>query len=254
MPAENAILKDYLLHLADNSMILGQRNAEWCGHGPVLEQDIALTNIALDLIGEARSLYQYAAELSGDGQTEDSVAFLRDVLAYKNLLLVEQPNTDWAYTICRQFFYDAFHYYVLEALAEEAKDGRLADIARKSMKEAAYHLKWSSEWMIRLGDGTAVSHEKMQNAVNGLWEFTGELFMPSETEAEAFKAGIGADLKMIATIWQNKVNDVLQEATLKKPESAYMQKGGKIGHHSEHLGYILAEMQYLQRAYPGAEW
>lgn len=253
MPAEQAILRDYLLHLADNSMILGQRNAEWCGHGPVLEQDIALTNIALDLIGEARSLYQYAAELSGDGQTEDSVAFLRDVLAYKNLLLVEQPNTDWAYTISRQFFYDAFHYYVLEAIAS-GKDERLAGIARKSMKEAAYHLKWSSEWMIRLGDGTAISHEKMQNAVNGLWEFTGELFIPSESESEALKAGIGADLSIISAHWQNKVNAILQEATLNKPESTYMQKGGKNGHHTEHLGFILAEMQYLQRAYPNAEW
>ena len=163
MAESKDILIDYVLHLADNSMILGQRNAEWCGHGPVLEQDIALTNITLDLIGEARSLYQYAAELKGGDSTEDSMAFLRDVMQYRNTLLLEQKNTDWAYTITRQFFYDVFHYYLQEALVNSS-DERLKEIAKKTIKESTYHLKWSSEWMIRLGDGTETSHLKMQNA------------------------------------------------------------------------------------------
>ncbi len=251
--ADKDLLLDYVLHLADNSMILGQRCAEWCGHGPVLEQDIALTNITLDLIGEARSLYHYASEIKGNGATEDSVAFLRDVLQYRNSLLVEQPNTDWAYTIVRQFFYDVYHYQLHKQLSE-GSDERLKEIALKTIKESTYHLKWSSEWMIRLGDGTELSKSKMQTAVNDLWEYTGELFMASETEQAALAAGFGADLSKIESFWISKVEEVMAEATLSIPESKYMQKGGKKGYHSEHLGYILAEMQYLQRAYPGAEW
>jgi ring-1,2-phenylacetyl-CoA epoxidase subunit PaaC len=176
----------YLLHLGDNSLILGQRNAEWCGHGPVLEQDIALTNISLDLFGESRNIYQYAAQLKGDNHTEDTLAFLRDVLDFKNVLLVEQPNIDWAYTICRQFFFDAFHYLLQHELLN-SKDEKIVEIANKTIKESAYHLKWSSEWMIRLGDGTDISHQKIQNAVNDLWEFTGELFIPSDIETAAFE-------------------------------------------------------------------
>jgi ring-1,2-phenylacetyl-CoA epoxidase subunit PaaC len=247
------VLFDYVLHLADNSMILGQRCSEWCGHGPVLEQDIALTNIALDLIGEARSLYQYAAEIKGGSATEDSVAFLRDVLQYRNSLLMEQPNTDWAYTIVRQFFYDTFHYHLHKQLSESS-DERLKEIALKTIKESTYHLKWSSEWMIRLGDGTDISKAKMQAAVNDLWEYTGELFIPSATETSIMTAGIGADLAKIETLWRAKVEEVIEEATLTLPNGNFAQKGGKIGYHSEHLGFILAEMQYLQRAYPGAEW
>jgi ring-1,2-phenylacetyl-CoA epoxidase subunit PaaC len=243
----------YALQLADNSMILGQRCSEWCGHGPILEQDIAITNIALDLIGEARSLYQLAADMKGGTATEDTEAFLRDVLAYKNVLLVEQPNTDWAYTITRQFFYDVFHFNLHTALAQ-SKESRISEIALKTIKETTYHLKWSSEWMIRLGDGTDISHTKMQNAVNDLWEFTGELFMPSDIEKQAFEQGIGADLSSLAPLWQSKVREILDMATLSIPASSYQQKGGKTGLHSEHLGYILADMQFLQRAYPGAEW
>jgi ring-1,2-phenylacetyl-CoA epoxidase subunit PaaC len=250
---EQEVLSDYILHLADNSMILGQRCAEWCGHGPVLEQDIALTNIALDLIGEARSLYHYAADIKGGNATEDSEAFLRDVLQYRNCLLTEQANTDWAYTIVRQFFYDTFHYHLHKQLSESS-DIRLKEIALKTIKESTYHLKWSSEWMIRLGDGTEVSRNKMQAAVNDLWEYTGEFFMPSETETKALAMGVGADLSKIAPLWRSKVEEVMEEATLSIPSSNYQQKGGKKGYHSEHLGYILAEMQYLQRAYPGAEW
>jgi len=244
---------DYILHLADNSMILGQRLSEWCGHGPVLEQDIAVTNIALDLIGEARSLYQYAAELKGGEATEDSIAFLRDALEYRNVLLVEQPNMDWAYTIARQFFYDAYHFQLHTALTG-SKDKRLAEIAAKTVKESTYHLKWSSEWVIRLGDGTDTSHEKINEAVNNLWEYTGEMFMPSETEKIAASEGYGADPRKLQDAWLQRVKSVLEEATLEIPASVFQQKGGRKGIHTEHLGYILADMQFLQRAYPRAQW
>lgn len=251
--ANTDLTYQYLLHLADNSMILGQRCGEWCGHGPVLEQDIAITNIALDLIGEARSLYQYAAELKGGNATEDTEAFLRDVLAYRNVLLVEQPNTDWAFTIVRQFFYDAFHALLHRELLK-SNDERLRAIANKTLKEVTYHLKWSSEWMIRLGDGTDISREKMQNAVNNLWEFTGELFIPSAIETKAQESGIAPSLPDLAAEWHDKVNAILEQATLTKPASNYQQKGGKKGVHTEHMGYILADMQFLQRTYPGATW
>jgi ring-1,2-phenylacetyl-CoA epoxidase subunit PaaC len=251
---QKEILFDYILHLADNSMIIGQRNAEWCGHGPVLEQDIALTNISLDLIGEARSLYQYAAEIKGGGATEDSLPFLRDVLQYRNLLLVEQPNTDWAYTIVRQFFFDVYHYYLNKMLIEHSNDTRLKEIASKTIKEATYHLKWSSEWMIRLGDGTDISKSKMQTAVEELWDFTGELFLESATEQAAAQAGFGISPSSIESYWREKVAEILEEATLTIPEKGFAQKGGKTGIHSEHLGYILAEMQFMQRAYPNLEW
>ena len=244
---------DYILQLADNSMILGQRNAEWCGHGPILEQDIALTNISLDLFGEARNFYNNIAKIKVGNSTEDTVAFLRDVLEYRNLLLVEQPNIDWAYTIVRQFFFDVFHFYQMTALCQ-SNDEHIRSIAIKSLKECTYHLKWSSEWVIRLGDGTQVSHQKIKTALEDLWDYTSELFMPSETEIKATELGFGADISLIKPLWEQKVNAILTEATLLYPETKVTQKGGKIGLHSEHLGFVLAEMQFLQRAYPGAEW
>ena len=243
----------YVLQLADNSMIIGQRNAAWYGHGPILEQDIALTNITLDLIGEARSLYQYAAQLEGNGATEDTVAFLRDARSYRNLLLVEQANHDWGNTIVRQFFYDAFHFYSLQALCSSS-DAQLKAIAEKSLKETTYHLKWSSEWVIRLGDGTAISHEKIQTAVNGLWDYTHECFLPSEADTALAAMGIAPSLENIQAHWNKKVQEVLQQATINIPHHTFAQKGGKQGLHSEELGYLLAEMQHLQRAYPGVEW
>jgi ring-1,2-phenylacetyl-CoA epoxidase subunit PaaC len=246
-------LLDYLLHLADNSLILGQRNAEWCGHGPVLEQDIALTNISLDLFGEARSLFQYAAEVKGGETTEDSLAFLRDALEYRNLLLLEYENTDWAFTIVRQFFFDVYHYNLHKQLSH-SKDERLKEIALKTIKETTYHLKWSSEWVIRLGDGTDVSKNKMQTAINNLWDYTGEMFVYSESEKAAFDAGIGANLEEIKNNWNSKVQEIFDEAGLSAPENSFTQLGGKTGLHTEKLGYILAEMQYLQRAYPNAQW
>lgn len=250
---ENQTLTEYLLILADSSMILGQRNAEWCGHGPVLEQDIALTNIALDLIGEARNLYQYAAELKGHGHTEDSLPFLRNEAEYRNLLLCEHPNKDWAYTVTRQFFYDSYHFLLLHSLVSSS-DKRLAEIAQKTLKEATYHLKWSSEWMIRLGDGTELSRNKMLEAVDALWEFTGEMFIPTETEVRAAESGISPDLRKLEPEWKKNVTEIFREATIPVPDKTYMQTGGKKGVHTEELGYILAEMQVLQRTYPGASW
>jgi ring-1,2-phenylacetyl-CoA epoxidase subunit PaaC len=246
-------LYDYLLHLADNALILGHRNSEWTGHGPILEQDIALSNVALDLIGQARHLYQYAAETAGDRSTEDSLAYLRDTRAYKNCLLVEQPNGDWAQTITRQFFFSTYQYYLYQSL-EKCSDEQLAAIARKAIKEVAYHLRWSGEWVIRLGDGTDESHQRMQHAVENLWPFTGELFISAEYEKKIFDEFHIGDPSLLTSLFTKKITAVLNEATLTIPENAWMQSGGKIGLHSEHLGYLLAEMQFLQRSYPGAYW
>ncbi len=244
---------DYLLHLADNALILGQRLGELCGHGPVLEQDMAMSNIALDYLGRARLLYQYAAESKAGQNTEDSLAFLRDEWEYKNVLLVEQPNEDFAYTVTRQFFLDAFHFPYFSVL-KASTDKRLSEIAEKTVKESAYHLRWSGEWMIRLGDGTDVSHEKIQTAVNELWTYTGELFEASSYENLMIQNGIAPELQEIKKIWDHKVEAVLKEAKLQMPESEWMQTGGKTGRHSEKLGYILTDLQYMQRSFPGMEW
>lgn len=244
---------EYLLQLGDNALILSQRLGEWCGHGPVLEQDIAMTNIALDLLGQARMLLTHAGNLEGKGQSEDDLAYFRDAHQFRNVLLVEQPNTDWAYTIARQFFFDAWHYYHYQALLQ-SRDQHLADIAEKALKEVTYHLRFSSDWMLRLGDGTAVSHQKIQQAVDDLWPFTGELTQPGPADQWATETGIGSDLLKIEPLWQQKVKEILEEATLEQPSSTWMQKGGKTGRHSEHLGFMLAEMQHLQRTYPGNTW
>ncbi len=246
-------LFNYTLGLGDNALILGQRLSEWCGHGPVLEQDMAVTNIALDLMGQTRSLFQYAAIVEGKGRSEDDLAFLRDVWAFRNLLLLEQPNGDFAATVCRQFLFDAYNFYFHREL-KNSKDEQLAAIAEKSLKEITYHLRWSSEWVIRLGDGTELSHGKIQKALNGMWMYTGERFVNDETDKLLIKEGIAVDLEKIKPLWDAKVQAVLSEATLVKPEDAWMQSGGKQGRHTEHLGFLLAEMQYLQRAYPGQVW
>ncbi len=243
----------YVLQLGDNALILSHRLSEWCGHGPVLEQDIALTNIALDLLGQARLLLSYAGEIEGKGRSEDDLAYFRDAHQFRNVLLVEQPNRDWAHTIVRQFFFDAYHYYHYQALLHSA-DERLSAIAQKAVKEVTYHLRYSSEWTIRLGDGTEESHRRMQAAVDELWMFTGELTTPNEVEKQAAATGVGPHLAEIRSLWEAKVGDVLREATLQVPSNRWMQSGGKDGRHTEHLGYILAEMQFLQRAYPGLTW
>lgn len=247
------ILFQYLLGLGDNALILSQRLGEWCGHGPVLEQDMALTNIALDLLGQSSFIFEYAAEVQGLGKTEDDLAFLRDAGQFRNCLLVEQPNQDWAFTIARQFFFDVFSYHNLRLL-RESEDTRLAAFAEKSLKEVTYHLRFSSDWMLRLGDGTDVSHSKIQTAVDDLWMFTGELTTASPIERAAAEAGFGVNPEQIRPLWQSKVEEILTEATLKIPAGAWMQSGGKEGRHSEQLGFVLADMQFLQRAYPGGVW
>lgn len=244
---------EYILRLGDNALILGQRLSEWCGHGPVLEQDIAVTNIALDLIGQARTLLDYAGRLEGKGRNDDALAFLRDAGCFRNVLLVEQPNEDWAYTFARQFFFDVFHFNLHQELLH-SRDRELAAIAEKAIKEVTYHLRFSSEWVIRLGDGTETSHQKMQDAVDDLWVFTGEMLTSDAIDRQMLAEGIGADLDRIRTQWEATVDAILKEATLSKPSAIWMQSGGKAGRHSEHLGYILADMQFLQRAYPGNEW
>jgi len=249
----NKALIDYTLHLADNSLILGQRNSEWCGHGPVLEQDIAITNISLDLIGQARNFYQYASTLIGNGATEDTLAYLRKEREFKNCLLVEQPNGDWAQTILRQFFFSQYQYLLLQHL-QNNKEEQLAAIAEKSLKEVTYHLRWSSEWVIRLGDGTDESHKRITIAIDELWRYTGEMFEAASYELRASSEGFGADVSKLKDEWLNKVKEVFAEATLIVPEKTFMQTGGKEGKHTEHLGYILTELQYMQRAYPNSEW
>lgn len=266
----------YTLQIADNALILGHRISEWCGHGPILEQDIAITNTALDHLGQARSLYQYAATIfnalpaeeknnifsspvlqqnvaAGSIIDEDDLAYLRDGWDFRNTLLVEQPNKDWAYTIARSFFYDSFSYYFYTEL-QKSKDETLAAIAEKSLKEVTYHIRWSSEWVIRLGDGTEESHQRMQDAINERWAYTGELLTMSAVDKAALQHGYGVDLEAIRHLWQARVNTVIAEAGLTLPTTKWMQEGGKDGRHTEHLGYILAELQFMQRAYPNMEW
>jgi ring-1,2-phenylacetyl-CoA epoxidase subunit PaaC len=244
---------EYALHLADNALVLGHRNSEWTGHGPILEQDIALSNIALDLIGQARYLYQHAAKLMGGEMTEDRLAYGRDSWDFRNYLLVEQVNGDWGKTVLRQFLFSAWQYYFYDRL-RKSRDGELAAIAEKSHKEVVYHLRWSSEWVIRLGDGTEESHERMDRAVDELWKFTGELFAPAAYEQTMVLAGIAVDPALVRGSWESKVGEVFAEAGLTARAETWMQTGGKEGKHTEHLGYLLAEMQFLQRAYPNCEW
>jgi ring-1,2-phenylacetyl-CoA epoxidase subunit PaaC len=247
------ILFDYSLQLADNALILGHRLSEWTGHGPILEQDIAITNIALDYIGQARMLYQYAAQVESENHTEDDLAYFRDSGQFRNVLLVEQPNEDWGYTIIRQFLYDTYNFYFHQSLCK-SKDAYLAAYAEKSLKEITYHLRWSSEWVVRLGDGTAESHARIQTALNDYWVFQGELLAPNETERTMASEGIGVDLVLIKPLVMAKIDEILAMATLQKPNTTWHQSGGKDGKHTEHLSYILAEMQSVQRAYPGNEW
>ncbi len=269
-------LLEYTLRLADDALIIGHRLSEWCGHGPILEQDIALTNTALDHLGRTRTLYQYAADqfnhrssedrlaifssvvlkdivASGKKIVEDDLAGFRDAWDFRNLLLLEQPNVDWAYTVVRSFFYDTFNYFFFTELMK-SKDDTLSSVAEKSLKEVTYHLRWSSEWVVRLGDGTDESHDRIQLAVNDLWMYTGEMFSMNDTDKVLIEEGIATDLSFVRTQWMERVKAVLEEATLTTPAETWMQQGGREGRHSEHLGYILAELQFMQRTYPGMEW
>ena len=246
-------LYEYLLYLGDNSMILGHRLSELCGHGPSLETDIALTNISLDLFGQVRSYFQYAAEVKGDGATEDTIASLRFDRDFRNVILVEQPNTDFAYVIGRQFLFDAFHLPLLEQLMN-SNDETIAAVAAKSIKESRYHLRFSSSWVKRLGDGTEESHERMQNAINHLFPFVNELFDETPLEKEMKEFGIGADLSTIQATFEQTVKEVFEAATLEIPNIPPRQANGKKGIHTEQMGYILSEFQYMQRAYPNMTW
>jgi len=250
---KNQNLYNYILGIADNSLILGQRLGELCGHGPNLETDIALTNISLDLLGQTRSYYQYAASVAGDDRTEDDIAFLRLERAYKNVLLVEQPNDHFGFIMGRQFLFDMYHAMLMEAL-QNSPDETLAAIAKKGIKEVSYHLRFSSDWVKRLGDGTQESHEKMQEAIDGLWKFTDELFHTTEADLAMIEAEVGVDVRTFRDSYYKKVGEVLTEATLIIPESKYFQKGGKEGIHSEHMGYLLSDLQYMQRTYPNMKW
>jgi ring-1,2-phenylacetyl-CoA epoxidase subunit PaaC len=245
---------EYLLRLADNGLVLSQRLSEWCGKGPALEEDMALTNVALDLIGQARFWFSYAGEIEGAGRDEDKLAFLRDAHAFRNVLLVEQPNGNYADTLARQFYFDTWHFLLLQRLAVST-DSRVAAIADKALKEVGYHVRRSTDLIVRLGDGTQRSHDMMQAAIDDLWMYTNELFQADAIDEAMAAQGVGPDLASLREPWLNHVCKVLEEATLKLPPmNAWMQKGGKQGVHSEHLGYLLAEMQFLQRAYPGAQW
>lgn len=246
-------LYNYILGIADNSLILGQRLGELCGHGPSLETDIACTNMSLDLLGQVRSYYQYAAKIAGDGRTEDDIAMLRKEREYFNVLLVEQPNTDFGYTMARQFLFDVYHFLMLTEL-EKSTDLNLSAIAKKSIKEVSYHKRFSSDWIKRLGDGTEESHKRIQTAINDLWTYTDELFHQTEADKAMVAEGVGVDVSKLKDAYYDEVNAVLEEATLSVPESKYFQKGGKQGIHTEHMGYLLADLQYMQRAYPNMEW
>lgn len=250
---DNKDLLEYTLRFGDTALILGQRLSEWCGHGPVLEQDIALTNIALDQIGQARQFLQYAAELVGGETTEDTLAYKRDAHQFRNFLLVEQENGHWGDTLARQFLFDTYNYYTFERLMKSS-DERLSSIAQKAMKEIEYHAQWSAEWIIRLGDGTEESHNKIQESINNIWMWTGEMFAADSVDDKMKEAGIGVDLEEVKSLWLTKVKQILDLATLTMPEGLGHQRGGKTGLHSEKLGYILAEMQYLPKSYPDATW
>jgi ring-1,2-phenylacetyl-CoA epoxidase subunit PaaC len=262
--AATAAPVDYVLHLADNALVLGQRNAEWCGHGPVLEEDIALTNISLDLIGQARLLFQHAAALQGHGATEDSLAYFRDAGQFRNYTMLELPHhgplagtaaaaRDYATTIARNFLYSTLALLQWEAL-QQSKDTQLAAIAAKSLKETRYHVRHARDWLVRLGDGTDDSHARMQAAVDHLMPYTQEFWTKSPAESAALANGTGVDAAVLRAAWDGEVDAAFAEAMLKRPAAAGHVPRGKEGLHSEHLGYVLAEMQGLARQHPGATW
>jgi ring-1,2-phenylacetyl-CoA epoxidase subunit PaaC len=243
----------YVLRLADTSLVLGQRLAEWVGHAPALEEDLGLANVSLDLIGQARLLLTYAGEIEGRGRSEDDLAMSRDQSGYLNFALAEQPNGDFASTMVRQFLIDAYQMELYEAL-QQSKDTRLAEVAAKALKETRYHFRYSASWIVRLGDGTEESHRRTQEALNNLWRFTQEFFAADAVDDEMARAGVAPVLEDLAPRWSARVDEVLVEATLKRPMDVPYSWHGKRGDHTEHLGYLLAEMQFLHRAYPGATW
>lgn len=243
----------YTIRLGDNALILGHRLSELCSRGPILEEDLALTNIALDMIGRAQALLKYAAELEGKGNTEDDIAYRRAEINYHNYLITEQPNGDFANVIARQLFISVYEYLFFSEL-ENSKDEMLSAIAKKSTKEVKYHMQHAIDWTLRLGDGTAESHRRMQKGLNDLWMYTGELFEMDNIDTYLLHQHIAVDAVALKTKWQSEVERILTEATLSVPADTYMQTGSKKGIHTENLGHILSELQYLQRAYPDAKW
>jgi ring-1,2-phenylacetyl-CoA epoxidase subunit PaaC len=243
----------YLLRLGDDRLVLGHRLSEWCGHGPILEEDIALANISLDLIGEATLLLKLAGEVENAGRNEDALAYFRDSNDYRNALLVELPKGDFGVTIVRQLFFSVYALLQMDALTRSS-NATLAGIAAKAVKEAKYHVRHSAEWVVTLGDGTAESHDRAQRAVDDLWRYTGELFMTDAIDREVIAAGIGVDPDTFAERWNEEVAKTLERATLVIPNAGYMQRGGREGKHTEHLGHMLAEMQIVARSHPGASW
>ena len=251
--APTAALVEYLLRHGDDRLVLGHRLSTWCGHAPILEEDIALGNVALDLIGQAQSLLAVAGAAEGAGRDEDALAYFREVVEFRNALLCEQPNGDFAVTLTRQFLFDAWDVLVSEALAG-SRHPELAGIMAKAHKEARYHLRHSAEWMLRLGDGTEESHRRAQAAVDELWRFGAELCVPDDVDRAMVAAGVGADLDAIRPRWEATVREVLEAATLRVPTGGFMARGGRTGRHTEHLGHMLAEMQIVARSHPGASW
>ena len=243
----------YLLRLADDRLVLGHRLSEWCGHGPILEEDIALANIALDLIGEANLLLKLAGNVEGAGRSEDALAYLRDAIDYRNAMMVELPNGDFAFTIVRQFFFSVYSLIQMDALTL-SENAELAGIAAKAVKEARYHLRHTAQWVVTLGDGTEESHNRAQRAVDDLWRYTGELFIADAIDQAVLEAKLGVDPSTFADAWRTQVEDVLKQATLTVPTAGYMQRGGRDGRHTEHLGHLLSEMQIVARSHPGASW
>lgn len=250
---DQASFFEFLLRMGDNTLILGHRVSEWCGHSPVLEEDIALANTALDLIGQTRLWLGLAGEVEGKGRSADDLAYLRDAWEFRNFLLLERPNGDFGATLMRQFLFDVWHHEALKALSASSET-QVAEIAVKAGKEVAYHLERSADLVIRLGDGTEESHTRMQAAIDDHWPYVGEMFLSDATDAAMAAAGVAADPASLKPAWDATVDAVLTEATLKRPDGEYAHKGGRSGRHTEHLGFILAEMQFLQRAYPGAKW
>jgi ring-1,2-phenylacetyl-CoA epoxidase subunit PaaC len=255
--ASDSLLLEYVLRLADSDLVLAQRLGEWVGHGPVLEEDIALTNVGLDLLGQSRLWFAYAGEIEarhgGTARSEDEFAFLREGGAFRNLLLVEQPNGNYADTTARQFYFDFWHQLLLTGLVRSI-DPRIAEIAAKALKEVTYHAERSADWVVRLGDGTETSRARMQSAIDNLWMYTGEMFAADETDHSLAAAGVVPDVAALLPRWRERIASVVDQATLTMPAASWMQRGGKQGVHTEHLGHLLAEMQSLHRAHPGVQW
>ncbi|MEO5567415.1 MAG: 1,2-phenylacetyl-CoA epoxidase subunit PaaC [Gemmatimonadaceae bacterium] len=244
---------EYLVRLGDDRLVLGHRLSEWCGHGPILEEDIALANIALDLVGQANLFLEQAGKAEGKGRDQDALAYFRDVVDYRNVLMAELPKGDFGFTITRQLFFSVFNYLQMEAL-QKSKHADVAGIAAKAVKEAKYHVRHSADWMVKLGDGTAESHGRVQTAVDELWRYTGEMFIGDDIDRAAAASGFGVDPTGIEAAWRSHIDDVMKRATLEVPETKYMQRGGREGKHTEHLGHILSEMQIVARSYPDGKW